>query len=145
VKKWSKEAETARASCGAWPTSLGASMHGRSLIVFDEIRFVHGGKGLREASFLHSSLKGIPFFGFAFDSWLGKQQEGAKILVDNMNSYARYRIGSIIHRWELMNQRSSRNGSMTLPPDALPEARFLTKKKETFPFLLETQLFPFPS
>jgi hypothetical protein len=34
---------------------------------------------------------------------------------------------------------------MTLPPDALPEARFLTKKKETFPFLLETQLFPFPS
>lgn len=31
---------------------------------------------------------------------------------------------------------------MTLPPDALPEARFLTKKKETFPFLLET---PFPS
>ena len=34
---------------------------------------------------------------------------------------------------------------MTLPPDALPEARFLTKKKETFAFLLETQLFPFPS
>jgi len=33
---------------------------------------------------------------------------------------------------------------MTLPPDALPEARFLTKK-ETFPFLLENELFPFPS
>ena len=42
----------------------------------------------------------------------GDLEQGAKILVDNMNSYARYRIGSIIHRWEVINQRSSRNGSV---------------------------------
>ncbi len=31
------------------------------------------------------------------------------ILVDNMNSYARYRIGFLIHRLELMNQRRNRS------------------------------------
>lgn len=42
-------------------------------------------------SYILLSLKGIPFFSF-----YGKTtRKGAKILVDNMNSYARYRIGSL--------------------------------------------------
>lgn len=46
------------------------------------------------------------FFFFNLNSGMVKN---ILILVDNMNSYARYRIGFLIHRLELMNQRRSRS------------------------------------
>lgn len=44
---------------------------------------------------------------YSLYSWVVKHN--IVILVDNMNSYARYRIGFLIHRLELMNQRRSRS------------------------------------
>lgn len=66
---------------------------------------------MRRNKNLHSALKDFHF------------PVGWENKTSNMNSYARYRIGSIIYRFAFLNQRSSREWVTPLP-----EARFLTKE-----------------
>ena len=69
MKKWNKEAETARASCGAWPTSLGASVHGSASTACsaprDRPQKQHRGDGISEA-FSSLSLRVIHHFPLTY-------------------------------------------------------------------------------